>query len=308
MTDALSREHRRILQAVARGWCHEGNTHKEMDTTLANAIAEEIMALRSLDAVIEDTIRECARVCVSSAAHWRKMHNDFPMVIAGKSYQTERAEQCETLTQAILALDRTKINAAPQVNRAVTDSGAKNTADTYREPAGAAPDVGELVKRLRGHAEFLREGGPTRFGIKFELIPNDIDNAAALLAQPAAAEKERMGPNRPGFRDGYSIEGPPEVAPAAAGVSEERIREIFVRHSHQDPTLRGQPHAGHNRQMFWNNFQRAVKEIRHSLVEQRVRELEKALAAAQDSESLSCKTVAALDEKYAALAKEKKDA
>ena len=48
MTDMLSRE--QVLEAVARGWCHAGNTHKEMDTTLANAIAEEIMALRSLDA------------------------------------------------------------------------------------------------------------------------------------------------------------------------------------------------------------------------------------------------------------------
>ena len=34
-----------IIQAVARGWTHEGNTHKEMDVVLAEAIAAEVWAL-----------------------------------------------------------------------------------------------------------------------------------------------------------------------------------------------------------------------------------------------------------------------
>ena len=47
----------------------------------------------------------------------------------------------------------------------------------------------------------------------------------------------------------------------------ELLREIFVRHSHRDPDLQGQPHAGHNRRMFWDNFQHAVKEIQALLAQ-----------------------------------------
>lgn len=34
-----------ILGAVARGWCHEDNAHKEMDSELALAICSEVMAV-----------------------------------------------------------------------------------------------------------------------------------------------------------------------------------------------------------------------------------------------------------------------
>ena len=37
-----------VLQAVARGWCHEDTAHKELDGVLAEAIADEVMlALKS---------------------------------------------------------------------------------------------------------------------------------------------------------------------------------------------------------------------------------------------------------------------
>lgn len=32
-----------IRQAVARGYCHEKNTHKELDSDLLDAIAEEVV-------------------------------------------------------------------------------------------------------------------------------------------------------------------------------------------------------------------------------------------------------------------------
>lgn len=31
-----------IVEAVARGWCHPDNAHKEMDSKLAYAIVEEV--------------------------------------------------------------------------------------------------------------------------------------------------------------------------------------------------------------------------------------------------------------------------
>ena len=33
------------IEAIARGWCHEKNCHKTMDTDLAMAIAEEVLKL-----------------------------------------------------------------------------------------------------------------------------------------------------------------------------------------------------------------------------------------------------------------------
>ena len=32
-----------IIGAIARGWCSPENSHKEMDTTLGEAIADEVM-------------------------------------------------------------------------------------------------------------------------------------------------------------------------------------------------------------------------------------------------------------------------
>ena len=34
-----------IIGAIARGWCSPENSHKEMDTTLAEAIANEVMKI-----------------------------------------------------------------------------------------------------------------------------------------------------------------------------------------------------------------------------------------------------------------------
>jgi hypothetical protein len=34
-----------VLQAIARGWCHEKNSHKEMDSDLAKAICEEVLSM-----------------------------------------------------------------------------------------------------------------------------------------------------------------------------------------------------------------------------------------------------------------------
>ena len=40
----------KILEAVARGWCHPNNRAKEMDSDLAMAITDEVMqALRVLE-------------------------------------------------------------------------------------------------------------------------------------------------------------------------------------------------------------------------------------------------------------------
>lgn len=32
-----------VIEAVARGWCHDANRHKEMDSDLANAIVAEVV-------------------------------------------------------------------------------------------------------------------------------------------------------------------------------------------------------------------------------------------------------------------------
>lgn len=34
-----------IIGAIARGWCSPENSHKEMDTTLAEAIADEVIKI-----------------------------------------------------------------------------------------------------------------------------------------------------------------------------------------------------------------------------------------------------------------------
>lgn len=47
-----------VLQAVARGWCHENNANKEMDHDLAIAIAEEVIALRGMGG---EAVGECVK-------------------------------------------------------------------------------------------------------------------------------------------------------------------------------------------------------------------------------------------------------
>ncbi len=39
----IEQQRDKILQAIARGWCAEPNTHKEIDPDLANAFADEVM-------------------------------------------------------------------------------------------------------------------------------------------------------------------------------------------------------------------------------------------------------------------------
>jgi hypothetical protein len=41
-------EKKALLGAIARGWCAEKNSHKQMDCNLAEAIADEVLALRSI--------------------------------------------------------------------------------------------------------------------------------------------------------------------------------------------------------------------------------------------------------------------
>jgi hypothetical protein len=43
----------RVLQAVARGWCSPSNAHKGMDATLAEAIADSVVAALSTPAAGE---------------------------------------------------------------------------------------------------------------------------------------------------------------------------------------------------------------------------------------------------------------
>jgi len=142
-----------------------------------------------LDAVIEATIRACARVCEDKGSdYWKDYKTGDGPKRADPHYQgmSDGAHAC---SEAIRALDRSKINAAPQENRAVTDRGAKNTADTYPEPAGAAPDVREFRKASLSEAlEVMRAR------LSEHLSPaekRELEQAAALLAQPAAAEKEK---------------------------------------------------------------------------------------------------------------------
>ena len=39
--------HKQLMGAVARGWCHTQNEHKQMDPDLALAIVEEVEAILS---------------------------------------------------------------------------------------------------------------------------------------------------------------------------------------------------------------------------------------------------------------------
>ena len=43
MSDAVMLERKDILQALARGYCVPGNTKKEIDTVLLQAMADEVM-------------------------------------------------------------------------------------------------------------------------------------------------------------------------------------------------------------------------------------------------------------------------
>lgn len=47
-----------IMQAVARGWCHEKNSKKVMDTDLAIAISDEVVAALDKAVLGEDVLFE----------------------------------------------------------------------------------------------------------------------------------------------------------------------------------------------------------------------------------------------------------
>lgn len=47
--EGTKQRHEQIMGAVARGWCHEKNCHKTMDTDLAMAISEEVEKLIRTD-------------------------------------------------------------------------------------------------------------------------------------------------------------------------------------------------------------------------------------------------------------------
>jgi hypothetical protein len=73
-----------ILQAVARGWCAEGNTHKVMDPDLATAIADEVYkAVGDVSVALFEVVDAVASV-------------DKPWDLQGYGIEPKRAEQiCE---------------------------------------------------------------------------------------------------------------------------------------------------------------------------------------------------------------------
>ena len=56
-----------ILGAIARGWCSPKNSHKEMDTTLAEAIADEVMKV--IDAKFTSDNSDYAKSMLSKKCH-----------------------------------------------------------------------------------------------------------------------------------------------------------------------------------------------------------------------------------------------
>ena len=92
--------------------------------------------LRSTDAVIETTIRECASAC-------KKASFAVPTYGQSKFSEWNRAKTTtgEMCVKAILAIDRSKINTAP-VGQPILESESRNPKTGM--PSGAAPDVREL--------------------------------------------------------------------------------------------------------------------------------------------------------------------
>jgi len=119
-----------------------------------------------------------------------------------------------SVEECIRAIDLSKINAAQQDEPAGLHTSAPTITGEVRTPAGAAPDLRELLRECHEVIEALRPllKGDARLWVvedkRIILLLEKLD--AALLAQPAAA-----------------------------GVSEERIREITHRvlDAHQDSPL-----------------------------------------------------------------------
>lgn len=59
-----------ILGAVARGWCANGNTNKEMDTMLASAIADEVFKIT--ETLAERERMRLAAIGVATIGYWKE--------------------------------------------------------------------------------------------------------------------------------------------------------------------------------------------------------------------------------------------
>jgi len=230
-------------------WALEANGYVTEES--AALLIYDIMALRSPDhdAVIEATIQECARVC-----------DDY---LKGPCPADTLALY---LPKAIRSLDRSKINAAPQ--DASTRKEEDGTVDVdsplnrvesatspTATPSGAAPDVRELLREWRyelNHALLTWPNLNDFVSRKLEARIAEID--AALLAQPAAA-----------------------------GVSEERIREIW-RFSKSVKLV-----AAHEAVMREEDFVLAVLQVRlesHSLSDRADRVVPEELVIAVDRQGI----------------------
>ena len=141
--------------------------------------------LRSTDAVIETTIRECASAC-------KKASFAVPTYGQSKFSEWNRAKTTtgEMCVKAILALDRSKINAATTTDNA--GGIEKPTADAGSmerqalESSGAAPDVRELLREARTLIDDYERNYPCgALAPGARKLVKRLD--AALLAQPAAA-------------------------------------------------------------------------------------------------------------------------
>lgn len=71
-----------LLGAIARGWCHDKNSHKVMDEDLAVAIAEEVMPL--IEKGIQQGKREAWEMIIELAKLYDAMHDhgSFPDFIS----------------------------------------------------------------------------------------------------------------------------------------------------------------------------------------------------------------------------------
>ena len=210
MTDTLSRDE---VEALCERLFHfAANDTLNLETQAnwrrkINTLRD--MALRSLDAVAvrEATIQECARVCEDAA----------------KDYHSIGVRVCNSNALAILAIDRSKIKAAPQLPHGVCraddpneeaeklDAGSSASAHKAVAPtaepkargvapsvsddragtsitAGAAPDVRELVKRLLVLADAADREGISGCVID-ESTAYALREAAALFAVLARGEQ-----------------------------------------------------------------------------------------------------------------------
>jgi len=237
MTDTLSREEQAC--ALLREWLETelDSMDEEFEPwieSFTNRI-HTVLALRSLDA---GAVREAVWLIERGQEHgqqpalWWVQNEDRP----GHPYSgrwTEDANKARKFATRDLAeregqryvghlygvtehvflsaIDRSKINAAPQPSTANMITAPSTEGVGQGEVAGAAPDVRESRKATLSEAlEVMRAR------LSEHLSPaekRELEQAAALLAQTAAAEEELL--DIPSFLRKW-----PDEKPAAAGVSE----------------------------------------------------------------------------------------